>query len=240
MLTNFKNFIKTISTWIQTIKFDDLKNYINKFYLFLKNTSLKILKIYFKFTIRLVHFFTENTLAYLLYIFLIAYGCYGGRDTNVYEPSHFIAFFIVLYLWGSAFELYVLCKIPKTRRFLDNLVTKEYVTKYLGEHTSSKLLLKYSVPMIALGSLEVFTAREAFNANTAQLNDTYDKTHGADGEKWDAKTKAAYHKEAGRIRDTRQGIVTHMVNSEQTKSLINGISSTAKETINAFFGRGTS
>ena len=95
----------------------------------LKKFFLLILAIYLKINIRILHLFINSFLSYLVYIFLVAYSLYGvkGSDCN---NTHVVSIFITSYFVITSVKLYVLCKVPVTRKFLDDLLTKEYIIKY--------------------------------------------------------------------------------------------------------------
>ena len=106
----------------------------SKIFLLLKNCFLFLIRIYFKFNILLLHLFSENHFLYLVYMFLVVYGLYDCKSHDVEcTLSHDIAFIIVLYFLAASAWIYMICNIPLTRKYLDNLVGKDYVIKYLGK-----------------------------------------------------------------------------------------------------------
>ena len=129
ILQKLKNLIKQILIQIKSIRIIHFKKTLSL--QIFKKFILFIIAIYFKFQIRLVYLFMTSSSFYLLYIYLVAYGLYGGSISG-YNNTHLVAFCIVFYLIGTIIELYILCKIPMTRKFLDNLLTKQYIIKYLG------------------------------------------------------------------------------------------------------------
>ena len=233
IIENCKNFLKNSALLVKKIVFYDLK-----LFFYIKKCCSFIFKLYFKVNIRLLHFITENMFGYLVYLFVMVYGTYGGRDTGVYETSHYISLFITMYLLGQAVELYVLCKIPFTRKLLDNLLTKEYILKYLGEHTMSKLFLKMAVPLVGTAAIEVYTAEQSLERNSDAVKKVYTLCHGDDAREWPPKIKKEFTEENKQIRsDSKNGIITHTINSEKTKSVTHTVATTIKDTAKAIFGK---
>ena len=227
ILKNLRTYFKKIFIQFKDAPFHNMEVNLSNFILIIKKGFLLLAKIYFKAHIRLLHFLTENTFAYLIYIFLAAYGSYGGKDTGVYELSHYIATFFVLYCFGTGLFLFLVCKLKVPRQILENLVTKEYIIKYLGEYTASKLLVKLAVPSIALAGLETFTSRSGLETHQSNLDAVYEKCYGENGQDWSEKTREKYLAAQERARILhKDGIITKAMTSQETKAFYKTIGET--------------
>ena len=131
-------------------------NNLNKFILLTKKSILFIMSTYFKYHIRLLKFITENPLGYLIYIFLVAYGLYGGKSPD-FETGKIIAVFIASYFLNTGIVFYILSRISFITQFLENLLTKEFIYNYLGLHVTSKILIRLLLPLPGLCALEIFS-----------------------------------------------------------------------------------
>ncbi len=97
-----------------------------------KITSL--FKIYFSIDIKLIYFFSDTLPGYLFYLFCIFYGFFGCTGENCTITHSLAAIFVVIMI-GLVIQTYILVKIPFTRKYLENLVGKDYLEKYLGKYT---------------------------------------------------------------------------------------------------------
>ena len=172
----------------------------------------------------------------MLYIFLLAYGSYGGRDTGCSEITHYIAFFLAAYLMGTALELYILSQIKVTWKWLNNLLTTEYASKYLDPHVVPKYVLKLFIPVMGLGLLEVYSADYSLAKDATEVLNKYSKTYGADSSNWDEEIKKAYVSEMLKVGfENRNGAITHTMNSDKIKTLVSMISNTIKTVMEIIF-----
>jgi hypothetical protein len=99
---------------------------------------------------------------YIFYIKCIFYGFFGCTNDN-WSITHSLAAFFVLFMIGLVIQTYVLVKIPFTRGYLESLVKKDFLEKYLGKYTGSGGLIKivqYVGPAVSLIAAETFTANQ--------------------------------------------------------------------------------
>lgn len=102
---------------------------MNNFFLLFQKLFLRLLRIYIKFKIKLLHITTENIYGYYIYIFLVMYCVFGCRGNVECSASHVIAFLMVIYVMGVSLENFLLSQMAKN--FLNNLVGKNFVIHYL-------------------------------------------------------------------------------------------------------------
>ncbi len=92
-----------------------------------------LLKIYFKFNTRLVHFFVGTKIGFAFYVLCIVYHFYSHNDINNTILANFNTFLFYLII-NTSVGLWFLLKIPFSRRFLEGLLTKKYLIRYLGKY----------------------------------------------------------------------------------------------------------
>jgi hypothetical protein len=127
---------------------------------FLTNTTNLYIKFFFKLDLKLVFFFSDTLIGYVFYIFCIFYGFFGCQSENC-KPTHLLAMLFALFMVGLMVQTYILLKIPYTRDYFENLVSKQYIEHYLGKYTGSEAFvksIKYLGPMFAVGIVEKLTA----------------------------------------------------------------------------------
>lgn len=132
-------------------------------------------KFLFKCDLRIISFFADNLFNYAFYIFCIFYGFFGCISPNCVLTNSLAAIFVA-FLIGLVIQTYILIKIPFTRAYLENLVSKNYIEKYLGKYTGSEAtlkLIKYIAPAASLALVEHYTANivETKNLSAAKLTE---------------------------------------------------------------------
>lgn len=121
-----------------------------------------IIKFLFVIDLKLIYFFSDTLVRYIFYIFCIFYGFFGCTNDNC-NITHSLAAIFVVFMIGLVIQTYVLMKIPFTRAYLENLVGKDFLEKYLGKYTSSEALvkiLKYIGPAVGLIAAETITSNQ--------------------------------------------------------------------------------
>ena len=134
----------TIKSLVQT--------YWSRFKPFIKFT----VTLYFKLHIRLVHFFSKTYIGFGFYLFCFFYGFFGCHGTTC-QLSNFLAGYFALLMISLSAEIWILVKIPITRKWLAQLVGEDYILKYLGKYTSTVSLFRYLSPVIAITTSEILT-----------------------------------------------------------------------------------
>jgi len=66
-------------------------------------------------------------------------------------------FLVTSYLVVISLLIHISCKLSVPRKFLNNLVGEDFIIKYLGHFTSSKLLIKILSPIAPRTLMEVGT-----------------------------------------------------------------------------------
>lgn len=107
----------------------------------LLSTFTKINKFLFTIDVRLIYFFSDTLIGYVFYIFCIFYGFFGCQSENC-KPTHLLAMLFALFMVGLMVQTYILLKIPYTRDYFENLVSKQYIEHYLGKYTGSEAFVK--------------------------------------------------------------------------------------------------
>jgi len=185
-----------------------------------------------KFNIRLLHFFGKTKIGYSFYLFAVLYGLFGCSNSENCHDSHIFATFFVLYIISTAIEIWFLVKIPFTRKILDELLTKEYILKYLSEYTASKLVLSFVSSAVGAVILESGTkyvehqqnlqnSREFLRDYYAGLEHTNQKHNPNSREYKDAINERNFH-----LRQRSEGLFTKGIKSETTKHIWTEVSKT--------------
>ena len=95
---------------------------------FTKKNLLSLAKVVIEFKIKFIYIVTENKYIYPVYILIGTYGlCGNGFGTVRLSCFAFTSYFITLNL-----VVYAVCKYPPLRKQLADLVTEEFLEKYLG------------------------------------------------------------------------------------------------------------
>ena len=196
----------------------------NKIFLLLKRISLFNLKHYYKFHIRLLYIVSENPILYFIYIFLVAYTFFGCNGTVECTASHHISFFLVGYLMSHSAEIYLLYRFERTRNFLYTLVGKEFLLKYLGDHTFSKQLVKYWAVLWGFTFLEIITmdfGLTELKHNQNILDKVFEEAYGSDQKQWDDEIRAEYQRQHFALLNPKYnyGAVTKITHKANFESL---------------------
>jgi len=219
------------------MSFNALKNLIQTYWPEIKLFIKFYVTLYFKLTIRLVHFFSKTYVGYSIYIFCFFYGFFGCHGTTC-GLSHSLAGYFTFLMISLAFEIWILVKIPATRKFLDQLVGADYIIKYLGKFTGSISMLRYISPIVAVAVAEGLTqsiesANNRINAK-APL-DEYWKNVEKSGNPHDPKSSKyaeATKRSHELLSKPAQGIFTKTTMGENMKDNIKSVLST----VNNLFG----
>ena len=214
------------------MNFNFLKNLLQTCWSTIK-LSVKVTTIfYLKFNIRLTHFFIETKIGYSFFLFSTLYGLFGCSSAETCHVTHALATLLVLYIMSTVAELWFLVKIPFTRKILDQLLTKEYILKYMGEHSYTKAAFKTFLTVIGAVALESGTSHVEHIQNTANSRhpmDDYYKALEVKQEKPDFNAreyKDAIKERNFHLHKKAEGLFTKSVNSEQAKHLWSEISKT--------------
>lgn len=135
-----------------------MKSLLNKLLL----TFKRINKFLFTIDIKLIYFFSDTLVGYSFYIFCMFYGFFGCTNDNC-NITHSLAAIFVVFMIGLVIQTYILVKIPFARDYLENLVGKDLLEKYLGKYTGSEALakaIKYMGPAVSLLAAETITANQ--------------------------------------------------------------------------------
>ena len=79
-----------------------------------------------------------------------------------------------VYTFGSAGELLILVKIPRTRKMLNNLLGEKFIIQHLGEYTATKTFLKAALPAILVTAGEMVTRAQEWQ-RLDHIADSYEK-----------------------------------------------------------------
>ena len=115
---------------------------------------------YFYWSIKFLWFITNTTVGYTFYIFTVS--AFFSHEMDLWSAC---SFFFVLFTLGLAMETFVLVKIPLTRRFLDQLLGKEFIIDHLGKHTATTTLFKALGPIILFGAANEMAKEMEFKRN---------------------------------------------------------------------------
>ena len=210
---------------------NNFRNWWYKFPQLIKFIFEYCLKVYFKFHIRLVHFFIETKVGFLFYVFCVFYGFFGHNQTPV-PASNFFAALFALYILESSIELWILVKIPFSRKFLEKLLTRQYIIRYLGENIGSKIVSKAATIIVSTAAVESGTKyiEAVINKDNANaVHDTYINDMKSAGRTVDPSSKE-YNKmieeKNFHLRQPTTGIITKTINAESSKHAVSTVGST--------------
>ena len=226
-MTNLSN---RITTFIRSFNFfSSLKTY-----------SLLFLKNFIKLNIRVLFLVTENKYVYLIYIFCIIYSFFGHSQNSIYTTLDLIGLYGVAYLIFASISIYLACKIKPCRVFIDNLVSSEYIIKYLGVCTGSAMLVKVIVPVTVITAAEIVTDHSAqflMNNKLAGVIDSYKLVH-PDLSTMPPKMQSAMFEEITRIRreNPQGGMITLFSNQLHKEALVGGFSEGAGGFLGGLYG----
>lgn len=198
-------------------KIDNFKSWLSLNIMFLLSYSLK-------FQISLLTVIAKNTYLYTIYIFLIIYANFSCSGVTQCNNTHVISLMIVLYLEGTCLEIYFLCKVPKTRKWVIKLVGENYFIAYFPN--GNELLLKYFVPIFFLLILEILSMilidSFYFGLNESIYN-SYRELYGYDSMIWPNYVKEMFLKDQFNVVHSayNKGIVSFLGN--QISSICNYI-----------------
>ena len=198
----------------------------------IKKVLLFIMTWFFKFEIKLLHIVFDNTICYLFYTFLVCYSFYGLDENMERTFTHHLASLIITYLIFSSIFIYLTCKIPFTRKFLDNLITPEYVVKHLGEYTSTRQIVKAVSVITGIGVLEIATEHASHQKMIERrdlMTKSYENIHGHEPEKWGNGTKKDYLNKSNTMLQQRGGLVTDMTKKAHVENISKTIADFLKE-----------
>ena len=154
-----------------------------------KNISF-LFKSYIQLHITSLNAISKNPWLYSLYIFAIIFSQFGCFGTSNCSSIHVITMILVRYAQSSCLELYVLCRIPMTKKWIVKLVGSDYFTANFPSGT--ELLAKYFLPLYFLFAIDILSAFLLlhFDLGVNQvICDYYDKLYGADRLNWAAEIK---------------------------------------------------
>ena len=214
---------------------DFMKNNLNKLVSPLKSYVFFSMSIYFKYHIKLLKFITQNPLGYLMYIFFVAYGTYGGK-TPGFETSKLVALFIASYLLNTAVLFYILSKISFIFQFLENLLTREFMHNHLGLDITSKILIRLFLPLPGLFALEIFSHKYSLAQAINVVSDMFFTNYGSNGVDWSEEVKKKYISTMLEvILDHKYGVVNRTMNGELIRSLVSIIHNIVENIIKIIF-----
>lgn len=227
-----------------------LINFLKRVYLIFKNFSLWLGKIFLKFNIQLVYSIVTNTLVHSIYMFLQLYGYYGWKIVVPCPLSNIIAIYIVIYSMLIFLFLALIYHITFTKTFLENLIGKDYVVKYLGHLDSlvpqkpDSLQAGYFTSMLpslnsaakmagaagAVVACEIMTSycsQQMMLQRQEAITDLHKMTNGDAPSQWEKGEKKAFHKAQDANRATHTtGTVEKIISNEHKQELANTASKT--------------
>ena len=197
----------------------------NKTFLLFRKINLFLFKNYIKFNVRLLYIVSEKPILYFIYIFLVAYTFFGCNGTVECTASHHISFFLVGYLMSHSAEIYLLYRFERTRNFLYSLVGKEFLLKYLGDHTFSKQLVKYWAVLWGLTLIKIITIDYGLTElkhNEKIIDGIFEEAYG-DRSQWNDETKAKYLRQCATLSNPEYnyGVITKITHKANFESLYN-------------------
>lgn len=100
---------------------------------YLKKSVLFLLKMFLKAHIRLLHFITTNTIPFIFLVLIMFNGLYGvSRIGFAFSKMQYVCFFIASYIFITSSCFYILVNNNSSKKFLEKLLTKQYLEEYLG------------------------------------------------------------------------------------------------------------
>lgn len=125
-------------------------------------------------------------------------------------------FLVTSYLVVISLLIHISCKLSVPRKFLNNLVGEDFIIKYLGHFTSSKLLIKILSPIGGRTLMEVGTQMVGQVDTESQVRGTlgsYSTVFGPDATRWPDKIKFQHLAEVSEIPRLapRGGIISQAI-----------------------------
>jgi len=197
---------------------------------------LAVFKIYIEFHIKILYYITEKTPIYLIYIFAVSYGLYAPSlsGNNVFRLVCFASTVYILIISGL---IHLACKTVYLRKLLSDLVTEDFIVKYLGHFTSTRLAIKTIGPFIGVATSEAFTQlvnNYVTEQQIASITAGYKGNFGQDAENWDKSTKAQHLKECSDFRKSAPvgGLCTQVYKHVHTENMTKEVLTGANEFFN--------
>lgn len=153
----------------------------------------------------------------------MSYATYGGRDEG-FGITHCFTFFVMIYILGISFQMFLLCKLSFLKPFFLNLLTEQYIFKYLGPNSGMVALVKTTGPVLGVRAVEGVTAEVALNRLLASISDDFDRLWGSNADNWFPEVKRDYLERRDRARNNSRGLVTTMVDADRRSALAESIS----------------
>ena len=159
---------------------------------FLSQPYYFLLKLLFKFNIKLVYFVTSNLFLYCFYLFSVLFAFYNENESSHY---HFFCACFIFYVGGQCSELYLLCKIKLARTWLESFLKKDFLLKHLGDFLCRKaFIMLVIVPVIifAINSITLYIAHLQCNIELDNVIKYYEAILGSP-KNWSPEQIHQYH-----------------------------------------------
>ena len=166
-----------------------------------------------KLQIKILNTVVDNLFLYYIYISFIIYSYFGCVDPTECGFSHFCTLIVVGDLMGGSVEIYFLCRIPRTKKWVIQLVGRKYFIENFP--TGAELVLKYYLPLIFLLILELLTTyllQFYYSSLGEYIFVIYQQIYGSDARLWSEHIKEFYLLEQLEMLLTAypQGIVSYI------------------------------
>lgn len=198
-----------------------------------QNFLFFFLKIILKSDIFVIYFFTNTFIGYCIYIFCLFYGFFGCFDGNC-DMSNFYATMLVIVVFSTTLQTYILLKIPSSRKFVELIVGNDFIESYLGKYSGSTAasMAKVATPVLVAAAAEMSTSwhAEVQRDNAVQgIRDQFYDDYKRIGRQVDLSSKdfkQMKHDTMHLMKQKPHGIITQGMKSESFKNIVDKVSST--------------
>ena len=148
----FKRIIRVKHIWLKSKNLYDFLIELTIY--FNKETKIGVYSL--KLNIKIVYFFTNTFIGYIVYLIAIIYGLADIAVTHCFYYAFFCSFYVLI----TCGELCILLQLPTSRRVISSLVTEEYLLQHLGNKTGIHNFSKAIFPLLFFMVITVWSIME--------------------------------------------------------------------------------
>lgn len=185
---------------------------VHDFKILIINYMILLFGYYLRFQIVFLNKIVNNYWLFFIYIILLIHAFFGCIGSEVCASANVMSWFLVTYLQVTSIEIFVLCKVSISRKWVIQVVGSDYFLANFPK--KAELVLKYFLPLLFLLFLEMLTTilsghltSYLHRISTSKYRDIY----GYDGVVWPDIIKEQYLAEQWEILSVpSHGIVCHI------------------------------
>lgn len=190
------------------INLKNIKHKISSLLIFFTNFGKSVLDFYIKYLfllqIKLVWFVGKTFIGYLLFVFCFFYGFFGWLPGEG-QLSHLICMAFALFTISTTIELFILVKIPLSKKYLQRLLGEDFLVAHLGDHMMTSLVSRIGFFFVATSTVELATHGIEHFSNRANAQSLRDLAEECDNPEQKA---IIYGQAADLYKKTSQGCIS--------------------------------